>query len=84
MRIVQVDDIPANTNRSRKDKKDLKSLLAIFLNRNLKYAEVIFTEDDYKTPMNARQSIYQCVREQGYPVCVYIRNDRVFLERMPD
>lgn len=80
----KVDAIPKNTNSSRKDKKNLKALLENFLRKNIKYAEVIFTEDDYKTPMNARQSIYQCIREQGYPIWVYIRNERVYLERIVD
>ena len=81
MRLVKVDDIPSATNPGRKYKKDLKTLLLRFVASDIKYAEVVFTEDDYKSPLNARNSIYQAIREHNLPVWVYLRNDRVYLEK---
>lgn len=81
MTFVEIDDIPFNMTPSRKYKKDLKTMLVNFLMSDIKYAELIFTDEDYSSPLNARNSFAQCIRENDYPVWVYLRNGRVFLER---
>lgn len=81
MTFKEVNDIPINPNPSRRDKKDIKTLILNFIASDIKYAELIFTEEDYSSPLNARNSFAQCIRENDYPVWVYLRNGRVFLER---
>ena len=82
MTFVEVDRIPDNTTINRKGKKDLKTFLIDFISSDIKYAELIFTEDDYKTSLNARNSLVQSIRDNDYPVWVYLRGDKVYLENM--
>lgn len=81
MKFVEVDSIPKNSIDGRREKKDVKTILLEFLDSGVKYAEVIFTDQDYSSPFNARNSISQTVWRQGFPITVHLRDDRVFLER---
>ena len=82
MHIVEVEDIPISINPRRKSKRNLKDFIQVFINSDIKYAELIFTNDEYKTPYNAYTTFYHAIRGNNYPVWVYLRNGRVYLENM--
>lgn len=79
IRFVEVSDIP-NDLKNRK-KKDIRGMLAEFVEREIKYAQVILDDEDYCRPDAAMQAIRYAAQRYEYPVTPKTRKGFIYITR---
>lgn len=79
MRFKEVPDIP-NDLKYRK-RKDVRGMLDSFVNKNIKYAEVLLDDEDYCRPDTAMQAIKLTAQRYEYPVTTKTRRGSIYITR---
>lgn len=79
MTIKVVDAIPER----RRSKHKLQMFLKEFLDSGIRYAEVIWSDIDYKHIRSAYENIWRAVkRDYKLSIKVHRRGDKIYLERL--
>lgn len=63
-------------------KHNLYEMLEDFVTRGIKYAKVQYDDSEYVSRDYARTAIHTCIKKNGFPIRVCMRNGSLYLERV--
>lgn len=79
MDLIPIDILPSR--KANCEYKNIRSYLMEFMQMNVKYARVEYTQKEFLNIPSARSSISGMIRQFNFPVRTRVLNDTLYLER---